>query len=126
MCHKKRQMERNSSFEVSRFLSQIQSRIWNSVELYNLYNLNNDNVVVDCRTFIKNLLNYFDGARVSFHACGYAKLLCFNDHARGVLKMAKKGDASDDGIENLGRAINAECKEIKIDTDTYDFHFHIA
>ena len=96
------------------------SRIWNSVELYNLYTLNNDNVVVDCRTFIKNLLNSFGGALVSFHARGYAKLLCFNDHARGVLKMAKEGDASDDGIENLGRAINAECKEIKFDTDTYD------
>ena len=34
--------------------------------------------------------------------------------------MAKEGDASDDGIENIVRAINAECKEIKIDTDTYD------
>ena len=66
------------------------SRIWNSVELYNFYTLNNDNVVVDCRTFIKNLLNYFDGALVSFHARGYAKLLCFNDDARGVLKMAKE------------------------------------
>ena len=74
--------------EVINTVKADRSRIWNSVELYNLYTLNNDNVVVDCRTFIKNLLHYFDGALVSFH--GYAKLLCFNDHARGVLEMVKE------------------------------------
>ena len=100
--------------EVINTVKADRSRIWNSVELYNLY-----------RTFIKNMLNYFDGVLVSFHARGYAKLQCFNDHAIGVLKMAKEGDASDDGIENLGRAINAECKEIKIDTDTYDTHIDL-
>ena len=100
--------------EVINTVKADRSRIWNSVELYNLY-----------RTFIKILLNYFDGVLVSFHARGYAKLLCFNDHAIGVLKMAKEGDASDDGIENLGRAINAECKEIKIDTNTYDTHIDL-
>ena len=39
--------------------------------------------------------------------------------------MAKESDASDDGIENLGRAINAECKEIRIDRDNYDTHIDL-
>ena len=72
--------------EVINIVKTDRSRIRNSVELYNLYTSNNNNVV-DCRSFIKNSLNYFDGALVSFHAHGYAKLLCFNEHVRGVLKM---------------------------------------
>ena len=113
----KREEERDVYLlEVINTVKADRSRIWYSVELYNLYTSNNDNVVVDCKTFYKEPVELL----ASFHARGYAELLCFNDHARGVLKMAKEGNASDDGIENFGRAINAECKEIKINTDTND------
>lgn len=48
--------------------------IWNAVELYNLYNPENEvfsSSWKDDRTLIKHLLDYFEGALVSFHARGY-------------------------------------------------------
>lgn len=59
--------------------------IWNVVELYNLCNPENEassSSWKDSRTLIKDLLDYFDGALMSFHAQGYAKLICFKDHAQ--------------------------------------------
>ena len=43
-------------------------RIWNSVELYNLYTFNQQQHYRYLKTFIKNLCNYIVGALVSFHA----------------------------------------------------------
>ena len=94
-------------FQVIKTVTTDKSRIWNSTELYNTYITNNDDVLLDRRTFIRKLVSTFNGELVSFHARGYAKLLCFKDHARGILKMAKDNDDDDnddnddDGGENI-------------------------
>ena len=67
------------------------------------------------------MLDYFDGALVSFHARGYVILICFNGHAREVLKLAQT-DWTENSIENVVRAIHAECKDLKIDAEIYDTH----
>ena len=36
-----------------------------------------------------HLMNYFDGEVISLHARGFAKLVCFKDHAREILKWQK-------------------------------------
>ena len=84
-----------------RIIRSDRTRIWNAVELYNLYNPENEASSSSrkyCRILIKHLLDYFNGALVSFHARGYAKLICFKDHARGVLKLAQR-DSTEDSIE---------------------------
>ena len=67
------------------------------------------------------MLDFSDGALVSFHARGYAKWICFKDHAQGVLKLAQT-DSTEDIIENIVRAIYDECKDLKIDAENYDTH----
>ena len=47
------------------------TRIWNVIEIYNLYNPENEassSSLKDSRTLVKHLLDYFDGALVSLHA----------------------------------------------------------
>ena len=80
--------------------------IWNAVELYNLYNPENEvfsSSWKDDRTLIKHLLDYFEGALVSFHARGYAKLIWFKNHTRGVLRFAQT-NSTEDTIEHVARA----------------------
>ena len=69
-------------------------------------------------------MSSFNGDFISFHVRGYAKLLCFKDHARGILKIAKENDDCDDGLETVGGTINAQCKNVKIDTENYDTHIY--
>ena len=66
------------------YIRSERTRIWNVVELYNLYNPENEassSSWKDNRTLLNDLLDYFDGVLVSFHTRGYAKLVCFKDHA---------------------------------------------
>lgn len=44
---------------------------------------------------------------------------------RGVLKVAET-DSTDDVLENVSRTIPLECKDIQIDTDTYDTHIDLV
>ena len=44
---------------------------------------------------------------------------------RGVLKVAET-DSTDDILENVSRTIPLECKDIQIDTDTYDTHIDLV
>ena len=67
-----------------------------------MYNLHTENwssssyAQNDSREFMKRQWNYFVGsAVVSFHARAYAKLVCFKDHDRQDLKIAKT-DSTDE------------------------------
>lgn len=67
-----------------------------------MYNLHTENwssssyAQNDSREFMKRRWNYFVGsAVVSFHARAYAKLVCFKDHDRQDLKIAKT-DSTDE------------------------------
>ena len=58
---------------------------------------------------------------MSCHASGSAKLICFKDHASGLLKLTQT-DSTEDSIENVARAIHAKCQGLKIDAENYDTH----
>ena len=110
-----------SSLKVIKLVMADRSRIWNTVELYDMYITDNGEVLLDCKSFVNKLICSFNDDFISFHARGYAKLLCFKDHVRGILKIAKEND-DDDGVVTVG---NAECKNVKIDTENYDTHIDL-
>ena len=74
---------------------------------------------------IWNIVSPFNGDFISFHAKEYAKRLCFKDHDTDILKIAKDNDDCDDGLETVGGMINAECKNVKINTENYDTHIDL-
>ena len=61
---------------------------------------------------------------MSFHPIEYAKLICFKDHAREVLKLAQT-ESAEDRIENVAKAIQLECKDLKSDAENYETHISL-
>ena len=60
----------NSFINLVTTIRSDRTRIWNAIELYNLYNPKNkaaSSSRKDSLTLIKHLLDYFNGASVSFH-----------------------------------------------------------
>ena len=114
-----------SLLKVIKLVMADSSHIWNTVELYDVYTTDIGEVLLECKSFVNKLICSFNDDFISFHARGYAKLLCFKDHVRGILKIAKENDDCDDGVETVGRTINAECKNVKIDTENYDTHIDL-
>ena len=72
-----------------------------------MYTTDNGEVLLDRKSFVNELIRSFNDDFISFHARGYTKLLCFKDHVRGILNIAKENDDCDDGMETVG---NDKCK----------------
>ena len=106
--------------KVIKLLTDDKSRIWNSTELYEAYTLNNDKVQLDKKTYLSKLVSKFNGSLISFHSRGYARIFCFEDHARCLLKETKDNDNVD--LTMIGKQINDECKECEIDQKNYNSH----
>ena len=128
---KKGVIEDRAFMNVLKLVIADKSRFCNSIELYNLYTSNNDNVGMGRKTFIVKLLSELGGSFISFHNRGASTLYCFNDHARVVLKDAKdKNDISEECQEedvlcSIGSKIKEETKRNKIDKSSYNSYIDL-
>ena len=110
--------------KVTKYVAAERDKIWTSVELHNLYLDDNENVVYDRRTFIRKLINYFDGDLIPFTNRGYATWICFKDNALVVVKDAKDKE-NEDPVQGIGKLIARECKDMNLEKDTYTTHIDL-
>lgn len=87
------------------------SRIWNSVELLQIYVFNGGNTL-NLKQLLRNICNYFGEDLVVMSATGVASIIVFKSDAPGLMKLVKDHDGVD--IEgSLNKVAKQIVKEVK-------------
>lgn len=96
------------------------SRVWNSIELFNLYKTNGGRDITR-RTLVSKLLEYFGSDLLVLSGTGVASLLVFRSKASSLLRLVPSGDDDDVeiGLEKVAHQILREVKESLVDDKNY-------
>ena len=102
-------------------ISGNQSRIWNSIELYNLYTEGGGNEL-SRRSLISKLSDYYGTDIVTLSSPGTATLVAFKSTAAQLLKIIPDmgDDDTEQAIHRVKTKICKETKAIPIDRKNYD------
>ena len=100
------------------------SQIWNSIELFKMYQENNGYVLTRY-SLIEQWQQHFQDDLIALTSCGYASIVTFRKNAALMMKMVKDDDESnhiDKSISILANHVVQECKSITIDKTSYQVH----
>jgi len=105
--------------ELTKELCSDPTRIWNSVELYKLYE-DLGGKQLTRRSLINCLGETFHPDLLVLSSPGVASILLFRSNASSKLRIVDNADADcDQAISSLGKKIQSECLAQKPDASTY-------
>jgi len=96
------------------------SRVWNSIELYDIYQSNGGRDI-SRRTVVSKLLEYFGSALLVLSGTGVANLLVFRSKASSLSRLVPSSDEDDVeiGLEKVAHQIVRDVKESLVDDKNY-------
>ena len=102
-------------------ISKDRSSMWNSVELFQMYQRCGGNALVR-RSLLEQIKDYFGEDVIVLSSPGLASMLLFKNNASKVLKLSndQEDDQQDILITKLAKKICDEVKEIVLDKSSYD------
>ena len=100
-------------------LSNVQKRVWNTVELQQEYQ-DHGGVDLTRSQLAENLCNHFEGDLLMIFAPGYANVVSFRCHASTILKMVRDDeDVIENSIRHIAKQVEKECNAIPLDAIKY-------
>ena len=97
------------------------SRLWNFIELYDLY-ISSGRRNISCRTLVSKLLEYFGSDLLMLSGVGVASLLVFRSKASSMMRLVSSSDEDDIEIEleKVAHQIVQDVKDIQVDNKNYN------
>ena len=113
----------NAFCEVIAVVSEDLSRIWNSVEVFKLYQSKGGQMLTK-RQVVDKLVDHFGDNILVLTSPGVTSIVVFGNKAPSLLKLVPSDDDGDLDmyIKNVGKQIVREVKVLKSDNGHYNIH----
>ena len=111
----------NAFCEVTAVVSEDLSHIWNSIELFHLYQSKGGQMLTK-RQVLDQLVDHFGDNILVLSSPGVSSIVVFRNKAPTLLKLVPSDDDSDldMSIKNVGKQIVREVKVLKSDNGHYN------
>ena len=99
-------------------LKQNRTKIWNKVELIELYE-QNGGTTLSRKTLLGKVEGQFGDDIMSFHSKGVATLVVFNDNVARTLNIVHTKDDDEVTLKKLGKETSQESRTVKEELKSY-------
>ena len=99
-------------------LEENRTKIWNKVELMELYE-QNGGTILSRRTLLGKIEGQFEDDIMSFHSKGVATLVVFNDNVASTLNIVHTKDDDEVTLKKLGKETSQESRTVKEELKSY-------
>ena len=115
-----KEKEDSAFYEITREMDEDKQRIWNSVEVYNLYK-SKEGKTLSRRSLMAKLSQHFGSELLVLHGTGIASILLFWNKASSCLNVLAKeeNDEIEFALETTAQKIKTESKDLAVGKTHY-------